>query len=421
MRNMQQTGRPLVLTDAPRHRSHRAAKVLAHLPEHDPALATLAIWCEIVDAEGADTFIAADTIRIGSTFVQMPLREQIGVLSHHVMHIALRHEYRMQELKARYGDSFDPVLHNLCSDSILNECLTRGGHALPRPAPLLSDLLRQADLPGVDPAQDLLRAWDADRLYLALRRAHVNVATLMDDTAFRPDIYPNDAPLKADRHAGAWRAHLIRAARSAGSMGRGIGHLLRHIADTRPGQTPWEQRLRGLLAKALSHEPKRTYRRPRSAWIAADALARQTGGPDPAFEPGLLRHALRPRLVVALDASGSVDQETLALFSGEVISLSHKSGAETHLMCFDEAVFAHKKLSALTARSAFAGLPLHRDGGTSFIDVLAQADALDPSLIVVLTDLLGAFGPKPKAPVLWASPVGVATPPPFGAVLELTR
>lgn len=410
-----------MLTEARQTRSRRVARVIVHLPEHDPALAVLAIWCEIVDATGEETFTSGDTIRIGADFERLPLREQIGVLGHHVMHVALRHEYRMQVLKSRYGAAFDPVLHNLCSDAILNECLTRGGLAVPRPAILLSDILARTDLPGIDPAQDVLSQWDTDRLYLALRRIGFRAGTLVDESNFQTDIHPVDAPLKADRKAGEWRAHLIRAAQSAGSMGRGIGTILRYLADIRHSATPWEQQLRGLLAKALNPDPHKSYRRPRSAWIAADALARHKNSPAPVFEPALQRAALRPRLVIAVDASGSVETDTLALFAGEVIGISNKTGAETHLLCFDEDVFAQKELTSLNARSAFSDVPLRRDGGTSFIDVLSKADALSPSIIVVLTDLLGAFGKPPQAPVLWATPVQATVAPPFGRVLELTR
>lgn len=421
MRVTRRTGKRLALTDPPRHRSPRTEKVVAHLPEHDPVLAALAIWCDIVDGAEAQTFTRNDTIHIGQTFEALPLREQIGVLGHHVMHVALRHEHRMQVLQSRYGQGFDPDLHNLCSDAILNECLTRGGLALPRPVVQLSDLLAHSPLPGLDPTQDILQHWDVDRLYLAVKRSGADMTALKEGCGFSPDIRPDDAPLKADRVAGVWRAHLIRAAQSAGSMGRGIGPLLRHLADIRQSQTPWEHRLRRLLLKALSPNPRRSYRRPRSAWIAAEALAVSSGGPVPVFEPALKPEAFRPRLVIAVDASGSVETETLALFAGEVIGITNKTGAETHLLCFDEEVFAHKTLTALNARSTFYDLPFRRDGGTSFIDVLSKADALNPSMILVMTDLLGAYGAQPKAPVLWASPVAVTTAPPFGEVIELVR
>ncbi|MGA9436503.1 MAG: VWA-like domain-containing protein [Roseobacter sp.] len=411
------------MTEAATTRSKRAATALAHLPEHDPALSALALWCDMQDAPGNETFTSDDSIHIGADFVRLPLREQIGVLGHHVLHIALRHEFRMGAMQQRFGAAFDAATHNLCSDAIINECLERGGHSLPRPAVLLKRFLEDADAGGLDPAQDVLSQWDVDRLYMQIQQRGIQnvLADYQETTGFKPDIHPNEIPLKTDRDAGIWRAHLVRAARSSGAAGRGIGQLLHHLSDATASRTPWEHHLRRVLAKATSHDPKRSYRRPRSAWIAADAHAQHTGGPQPVFEPAIVRYGIRPRLVVAVDASGSVDLDVLALFAGEVVGITNKSNAETHILCFDEEVFAHRCVTGVNARSAFQGLPLRRDGGTSFIDVLSQAEALKPSMIIVLTDLMGAFGPRPSAPVLWATPIPPRVSPPFGTVLELVR
>lgn len=401
----------------------RAARALAHLPEHDPALAALALWCDMQDAAGDETFTSNDVIHIGAGFTELPLREQIGLLGHHVLHVALRHEFRMQSMQQRFGAAFDARTHNLCSDAIINECLVRGGHSVTRPAVLLKQLLTHTSAGGLDPAQDVLGQWDVDRLYVQTRQSTARDALAGYNTAaaFNQDIYPFQIPLKADRDAGVWRAHLVRAARSAGAAGRGIGQVLHHLSDATVSRTPWEHHLRRLLAKATSHHPRRSYRRPRSAWIAADAHARHTGGPHPVFEPAVIRQGTQPRLVVAVDASGSVANDTLAVFAGEIIGITNKTNAETHLLCFDEEVFAHRRVTGVNARSAFQGLPLRRDGGTSFIDVLSKADALNPSLIIVLTDMRGAFGPRPSAPVLWATPVPAVATPPFGGMLELVR
>jgi len=46
-------------------------------------------------------------------------------------------------------------------------------------------------------------------------------------------------------------------------------------------RVPWERPLRGLLARAVADGPRRSFRRPAGNWVAAEALARQTGGPVP--------------------------------------------------------------------------------------------------------------------------------------------
>lgn len=399
-------------------RSERARRALLHLPQIDPGLAALSVWCRTVDSDSADTVTSEDTIHVGHTFEFLPLREQIGVLAHHILHIALRHEFALQSHMARDGAASYPDLFVLCADSFINECLLRGGHAVPRPAVRLQTLLDHLGEPAALSDEALSRI-DLVRLFHQIRRKAEDAREYARLQGFDADIIPKNAALQTDRSAGEWRAHLVRASQGAGAAGRGIGTVLAHLASLPQSQTPWEQRLRGLLAKAATPVPRRTYRRPRSRWIAAEAEARRHGTARPVFEPAEDRSALRPRLVIGVDCSSSVDRAQLRRFAGEVIAITLKSNAETHLLCFDEEVFIHRRIEMETARRAFEDLPLRQGGGTSFVDVLGRAGALDPSLIVVLTDLQGPFGAPPDAPVIWASAVPTPPQPPFGDVIEL--
>jgi len=399
-------------------RSTRAARALLHLPQIDPMLAALSVWCHTEDRDAEQTVTKGDTICVGRSFPELPLREQIGVLGHHILHIALRHEYILQELIARDGAQADPDLFVLSADSFINECLLRGGHALPRPAVRLQDLHSAlGDTEAISEAS--LAQIDLLRLYQDTLRRASNAHAYAAETGFTADIHPDAAVLQRDRRAGQWQAHMRRASQGAGAAGRGVGTVFMYLKEVPRSDTPWEQHLRGLLVRATSPLPRRSHRRPAARWIAAEADAARRATPQPGFEPALDRSTLRPRLVVCIDASGSVDRRQLSRFAGEVIAITEKSGAETHVLCFDETVFARLKVEAETAQHVFDTVPLNRDGGTSFVDVIAKADALRPSLIIVLTDLKGAFGPSPNAPVLWASPIPAPQPPPFGDVLVL--
>jgi hypothetical protein len=77
-------------------------------------------------------------------------------------------------------------------------------------------------------------------------------------------------------------------------------------------------------------------------------------------------------------------------------------------------------LRAADVERASGSWRVRRAGGTSFVDVLARADALDPSAIVLLTDLDGPIGPAPRRPVIWACCRIPRTAPPFGQILDLT-
>jgi predicted metal-dependent peptidase len=393
---------------------------MANLAENDPALASLALWCDIHDDPG-DTRTRGQTILIGAGFTALPLREQIGLLGHHILHVALRHAARMDGMRRRLGKSFADQTYNLATDALVNEVLEKAGHALPRPAVTLTTLLHdvlQQDTEGA------LGRWDADRLYMALVNLDGAGRTQRDTyaikTAFRPDVEGNGQEEPHDAVA-AWQARVTQALQAPGASGRGIGAVLGRLLDLPHVETPWEVHLRRLLGKAMVDAPRLSYRRPRAGWIAAEAEARLSGGPTPVFEPGLARKRKRPRIVVGLDSSGSVGDVVLSLFAAEVAGIARRSGAETHLLCFDDTVYHHAVLNPGQCQHALTTAEFRRGGGTSFLDVMDEARKIEPSIVVILTDLDGPFGPPPPFDTVWATPCPSWPEPPFGQVLSLAR
>jgi len=402
---------------------HRAARALAHLGEIDPALAVLALWCRIRDADetgdGA-TRTAGDTITIGPGFDRLGLPEQVGLVAHHVLHVALRHSDRQAALSERLGDGFDPSLFGLAADGIVNETLILAGHAIPRPAVTLTDLLDQA---GIDTPSAIaaLERWDADRLAMALHADPKRARRLRDwgrTRGFSVDLQsgtPDDAG--KGQTTADWRNHTLRALEAGRRAGTGIGRLGAILADLAPDSTPWEVHLRGLLARALTDRPRRSHRRPSGAWIARADHAARHGGPTPVFEPGTQRTDHRPRIVIGLDTSSSIDPQTLRLFTAEARAIARRTGAEAHLLAFDTDVFAECRLdpdgwAALRADGWRTG------GGTDYADLIARAGRRAPSIAVILTDLDAPLPPRPSFPVLWAVPRAVAAPP-WGRTLRI--
>ena len=143
----------------------RATRALAHLGEVDPALAVLSLWCRHRDGEATRT--AGEVITYAPGFDTLGLPEQVGTVAHHVLHVALRHSLRAAALAERLGPEFDSMLFGLAADGIVNETLALAGHALPRPAILLTEVLAEAGF-ACDSAIAALTDWDADRLALAL-------------------------------------------------------------------------------------------------------------------------------------------------------------------------------------------------------------------------------------------------------------
>lgn len=399
--------------------STRAARALAHLGEVDPALAVLALWCRHRDGAGA-TQTDGDTISYGPGFATLGLPEQVGLVAHHVLHVALRHSDRQAGLAERLGERFDRALYGLAADGIINEVLILAGHAVPRPAVTLCELLAEAGLPAPS-AVAALERWDADRLAMALHADPKRAERLREWGAtrgFAVDLGLGEPDESGETQKAAdWRNQILRAMEAGRKAGAGIGRLGAILADLAPPSVPWEIVLRGLLARALTERPHPSWRRPSGMWLAQMSHAARSGGLEPAFQPGRARMDSRPRLVVGLDTSSSIDAQAMGLFAAEAEGIARRTGAEVHLMGFDEAVFATQRLDP----AGWQGLRdpiLRRGGGTDYADLFDKAAKLVPAMLVVLSDLDAELPPKPGFPVLWAVPRKVAAPP-YGRVLVI--
>jgi len=397
--------------------STRAARALAHLGEVDPALAVLSLWCRHRD--GAETVTVGEVITYGPGFPTLGLPEQVGTVAHHVLHVALRHSARQAGLAERLGAGFDPALYGMAADGIVNQTLALAGHALPRPAVLLMDLLLEAGLPAAS-AVEALSQWDADRLAMALHSDPARAKRVKDwgqAQGFTADLragVPEDGPAQS---AADWRNQMLRAMEAGRKAGSGIGRLGAILADLSPDPVPWEVHLRGLLARALTDRPRESWRRPAGRWLAAMAEAAQKGHPAPPFEPGRQRQDQRPRIVVGLDTSSSIDDLTLRLFLAEAEGIARRTGAEAHLLAFDTAVFLSRRLDR-DGWTIAREVPLRRGGGTDFADLFDRAARLAPSIAVILTDLDAPLPPRPGFPLLWVVPRPVAEPA-FGRLLRI--
>jgi hypothetical protein len=399
--------------------SARAARAIAHLGEVDAALAVLALWCRHRDGTGP-TATEGEIIRYGPGFDLLGLPEQVGLVAHHVLHVALRHSARSAGLAERLGDAFDPALFTLAADAIINETLVLADHAIPRPAVLLTELLAEAGMPAPS-AVAALEEWDADRLAMVLHSDAGRAQRLRDwaqRRGFDDDLKtgpPDDTgPAQS---AADWRNQILRALEAGRKAGSGIGRLGAILADLSPDQVPWEVILRGLLARAVVERPTQSWSRPSRPFTARLAEAERTGGPLPVFEPGQRRSGQRPRIVVGLDTSSSIDPQTLRLFWAEALGIARRTGAEVHLLAFDEAVHASSQMSPAAWRDHMPD-QVRTGGGTDYTDLLDQTARLQPSILVVLTDLDAPIPMAPRFPVVWAVP-GPVEPPPFGKVIRI--
>lgn len=395
--------------------SGRAAPALARLPEVDPGIAALSLWCSYRDSDGA-TVTEGETIRIGPEFPLLPISEQTGLMAHHVLHVALRHSARRAAARERFGAGFRADRYDLACDALVNEALLQAGHALPRPCPRAADLV--ALLPAEDRPANVLADWDSDRLYAAMTvqagrgsGTDQSIERYAAAQSFEPDLQDGG---QGDAEPELWAGRIEEALSVGQRAGTGIGAILTRLGDLPKAVIPWEIRLRRMLNKALAHHPRLTHRRPARAWLARDAQARAMGGAEPVFEPGVARDERRPRVVICIDTSSSIRRETLEMFAAEALSITRRTGSQAHLLGFDTEVHSRSRVFGPASLGAFE---MRSGGGTDFAPVLQEAQALDPSLIIMLTDLDAPCGPAPSARVLWAVPHAPKQKPEFGEVL----
>ncbi|MGY9049538.1 hypothetical protein P775_21760 [Puniceibacterium antarcticum] len=400
--------------------STRATLALAHLAERDPALGVLALWCHHRDDPGVMR-TRGDVILYPPEFDGHPLHEQVGLVGHHVLHVALRHSARAGQMAERLGQEFDVALFGLVADSLVNETLLVAGHGLPRPAVTVTGLLAAAGWPA-ESTLCALAEWDTESLYMALAgpdTAEHRAQEYAQQQDFTPDLEPIPASEDEGDGPADWQGHLSRALEAGLKAGRGIGAKAGGIADLQPPRTRWEQELRHLLARALQEQPRLSYKRPSGRWAAAEAEARSHGNPVPVFEPGRQRTRLRPSIAIGLDTSGSVTPLILRLFASEVAGIVRRTGAACTVLAFDETVHWQEDLRAGECQARLSSAPMRRGGGTAYADLMTRINLLKPSVAVILTDLDGIFGTPPEMPVLWAVPKAPAFSPPFGRVLVL--
>lgn len=407
---------------ADRH-SVRAARALAHLPEIDPAAAALALWCRHRDG-GEPTHTQAETIFYGPEFDTLPLPEAVGLAAHHVLHVALRHSARLEQMRLRQGDAFDGELWTAAADGLINDLLLEGGHALPRPALRASEMVAHAFAKTLAPAETL-RNWDCDRLYVELRRSGSGSS---GDPASRAtayarakdhsqDVMPQTGSSADETLNQDWDGRLRRALEAGRLAGTGIGTIGQSLAELAPARVPWEVHLRRLISRALLNQREPSSARPSRRWIAREADAVRAGQAQPGFEAGRINRRDQHRIVIALDTSGSISQDTLRLFASEAVGIARRLQAELHFIAFDTEV--HETVSPLRRdlRRTLSETTFRQGGGTDFVPALAYAASLAPSATVVLTDLEGPTGDAPHHPVFWLCENPPEQPPRFGTVI----
>jgi predicted metal-dependent peptidase len=161
--------------------------------------------------------------------------------------------------------------------------------------------------------------------------------------------------------------------------------------------------------------PELSWSRPSRSYLANQG---RRGAHRLPFEPGHGATRRVPKLAVIVDVSGSIDDALLARFCREIEAIARRSGAGLSLIVGDDRVQRVERFAA--GRVKLQGIAVDGRGLTDFTPMLAEADAHDPDIAVVLTDLDGPARHRPRCPVIWAvTQAHARAEPPFGRKLVL--
>jgi hypothetical protein len=452
--------------------SSRATRALQKLAETDPAFGSLSLFCKHRDAKedmkmagapldengkqyGAPAWTDGKICFYAPGYSAFTLKEQIGVAAHEILHVALRHVTRAKKLAKQHGREYSSFRFNVAADAIINETLVMSGYTLPKKCIMLTTLLFDVFGTRVD-AMDCISDWNVEKLYNHLSNHSGSKASKSggswalgksdgpgskngdpidlteeefdellrqwaEANGYTDDFFPEEGDSADDgAEDGKWQRRLAQALSHGSKAGYGIGKLGHRIGDLPKTRTPWENILRSAASRAMVRKPRMGYKKPTRRFLALDSYARQNGLRQPAYEPSFQKEAYAPKIAVGFDVSGSIHDRLKERLAAEVASLGRRTGAEIHLFIFDTIVLSHIKMEGTDYDAEIRKVELAQGGGTCFKDVMEKAAAINPSLILMLTDLEGPFGPNPNIPVLWAIPQEAPrVKPPFGQVMSL--
>ncbi len=298
--------------------------------------------------------------------------EQDGLLLHEVLHAALGHCVRRG---ARH-----PMLWNIAADIVINAMIL----ALPGAA-----------LPKGGLKNDKLAQFSAEEVYELIGRdvaslPPLQMADLLDAAPGEDGETTSSSAMRRVALDGHWRTALGRANTLARSMGASVpAGLGRELGALEPGKLDWRAHL----------------------WRYLIQTPTDFAGYDRRFVGrGLYLEALEGQSVrvhVCIDTSGSISNELMQVFAGEVQSIL---GAYPHLIC--DLYFADAALHGPHRLEAGGAFPHPIGGGGTdfrpfFERLERERETGENAVAIYLTDGYGIFPtPAPAMETLWVATAG---------------
>lgn len=460
-----------------RAESRRMRPDLESAIEHLPGLASLALWCRFADTDEDEiAYTDGSTVYAGAKYEKFDQKKRRFICLHEILHIALCHPQRAEQLKRRDLD-FNPLLLNVAADAIINSSLENltgletpsDAWALDRIWQVLDENITEkekaanrANLPasasnvitlhysyGAQSQSKKIanrtraefasaNRWSCEELYYFLKaqaQARANflvclVAAYGKDSlggdlrepgavGEKVKISNPDAQVIDGKADDSQAANQKREWRQRLSLLRGtVPELFERLAGELPKtETPWEQILRSVVQTAFQETSVNDYSRPSRRWLAMERDYAARAGVSLPFSPNIKKKR-GTRLAVALDTSGSIDESLLGRFLAEIAALCVFNQRNLVLLIGDAKLHDAVEIDWRDAAAELSRTKYAGGGGTDFRPIIKAAAEYEPDALVYLTDLFGEAGDEADFPVIWATH-GVSGNAPWGDHLKL--
>ena len=206
------------------------------------------------------------------------------------------------------------------------------------------------------------------------------------------------------RQAHEWSIAAEQAMRSAKACGHEAADVERPLKEGRESQQDWRAILRQFVAATVPSD----YR-----WCPPNRRFVASG----LYLPSVHREGVG-KIVIGVDTSGSIGEEELKQFAGEISAISDQAQPEIiHVVYCDEAVSCTQEFGP----SEPITLEPKGGGGTNFRPVFewVEQNAITPACLIYLTDLYCTEYPElpPCYPVLWVTDSRRTAP--FGETVQI--
>lgn len=279
------------------------------------------------------------------------------IIAHEVMHCVFDHIGRRQDR--------NPRKWNQAGDYVINLAL-------------------------VDAGFEPVKGWLLNTAYAGMSADEVY--NLLPDADDEDGKDPLDECMDGDKDqtetdATDWKIATIQAANAARAEGKLPASLSRFVEELTATKLDWRAMLRRFITETSKDDY--TWSRPNRRFIEQGF-----------FLPTLYSESMG-EIVVAIDTSGSISQQTLNVFGGEIKAIVQGSRPNKVHVVYCDAAVNHVDEFGPNDDLQFN---MHGGGGTAFkpvFDYVAEK-GIKPVCLVYLTDLYGdaTFAP-PDYPVMW--------------------